>query len=266
MLDSLLHVTIFGVCLGELSMGLCLLRSHISLDRDVEEFLEILNRFHQVTLLLVNVTNFLIAFSLLWLVVGSLGGLQTLLEVIEGFLEIVLFLHLICNSLIDTHQFLTDFLFQFILVTFFSLSEGRYQILHCMVYVVDLLLADTETHVSLGLSLEVLVLDTDVQAFLVEVGGRLVIVKIFKLLGDSSILLKAGIYILAAEVILSIYEVVTQFLQTIFRLLEWLLLDPTKFVVVLLRNVWLDLRGCGVRRDIVEVHVRLEVTFLHQID
>lgn len=58
-----------------------------------------------------------------------------------------------------------------------------------MEYVHNFLFADTEAHVSLGLTFGILVLDTDVKALLVKVRSGLVIVEIFKLLGDVSILL-----------------------------------------------------------------------------
>ena len=90
--------------------------------------------------------------------------------------------------MVDAHQFLADLFLKFVQIAVLRLSEGRYQIGHRVEYVHDLLLADAETHVGLGLALGVLVLYADVQALLVEIRSRLIIVKIFKLFGDAGVL------------------------------------------------------------------------------
>jgi len=50
-----------------------------------------------------DVTNFLVAFGLLIFVLGSLRRIKTFLEVLKGLIEIVLFLELRGNNLIDSY-------------------------------------------------------------------------------------------------------------------------------------------------------------------
>lgn len=74
--------------------------------------------------------------------------------------------------------------------------QGRYQIIHGVVNVHDLLLADAATHISLGYSLVILVLYANFEALLVEIGSRLEIVEVLKLHGHLSVLLQASIDVL----------------------------------------------------------------------
>lgn len=172
-------------------------------------------------------TNFLIALSFLLLVFRSLRGLQALLEVLERLLEIVLFLHLKGNSLVDSDELLTDNFLQLDLIAIFGFAEGRYQILFGMEDVHDLFLADTQAHVGFSLTLKVLVLHTDVEALLVEIGGSLEIVKVFELLSHTGILLEAGVNVLSSVVVFSVDKVVAEFQETILSLLKLLLLNFT---------------------------------------
>jgi len=105
--------------------------------------------------------------------------------------------------------------------------QGRYQIIHGVVYVHHLLLADAATHIGLGYSLVVLVLYADVQALLVEIGSRLEIVQVLKLHGHLSVLLQASIDVLNSQLIFGIHEVVAEFLKTLLSLLKLLLLNFT---------------------------------------
>lgn len=73
-------------------------------------------------------SNFLIAFSFLSFILSSLGGIQTLLEELQCLLEIVLFLLLQGDGLVDADKFLTDFLLELGRVALLSLAQGRYQI------------------------------------------------------------------------------------------------------------------------------------------
>ena len=94
-----------------------------------------------------------------------------------------------------------------------------------MEYIHDFLLTNTQTHISFGFSFSVLIFYTDVQALLIEIGSRLVVVEVFKLFGHSSILFKTSINILTSIVVLSANEIVTELKQGIFGLLELFLLN-----------------------------------------
>ena len=181
-------------------------------------------------------------------------------------MEVVLFLLLKCDCLVDSDELLTDNFLQLDLIAIFGFAEGRYQILFGMEDVHDLFLADTQAHIGFGLTLKVLVLHTDVEALLVEIGGRLIIVEVFKLFSDSSILFKASVDVLAPVIVLSINEVITELEQAIFSLLELLLLNSSQFIVILLGNMGFDLTWRGIGGNIIEIHIGLQVTLLHQFD
>jgi hypothetical protein len=135
-----------------------------------------------------------------------------------------------------------------------------------MEYIHDFLLTNSEPHVRFGLTFSILILYADVKTLLIKVTRRLIIVKIFELLGNICILLKASINVLASVVIFSIDEVAAEVEQTFLGLLELLLLDSTKFVIILLRDVRLYLAGSSVGRDIVKINIGLQVAFLHQFN
>ena len=103
------------------------------------------------------------------------------------------------------------------------------------------LLTDTKAHISFSLSLSILVLHTDVQALLVKIRSCLIIVQVLKLFSNTSILLETLVYVFTSVVVFSVDKVATKLHKTLFGLLELLLLDSSKFIVILLRNVRLDL-------------------------
>jgi hypothetical protein len=99
-------------------------------------------------------------------------------------------------------------------------------VVHSLEDVQDLLLADTETLQSVDLPGGVLVLDGDIKASLVEVGGGLPIVELLELLGDLGILLQAllDIFVVLTVaftlVVLSLLQVVAERQQRVLILLE----------------------------------------------
>lgn len=101
-----------------------------------------------------------------------------------------------------------------------------------MVDVLHLLLANTKSHPCLGFTLRELFLNTDIEALLVKVGSRLVIVKVFKLFGNRRVLLQALIDLLLQIVVLSVYKAVAEFQETLLGLFELLLLDFTLLEIV----------------------------------
>ena len=103
-----------------------------------------------------------------------------------------------------------------------------------MEYIHDFFLTDSEPHVSFSFTLCILILDTDVKTLLIEVRSSLVIVKIFELFGNICILLQACVNILTSVVIFCTNKVAAEFKQTFLSLLELLLLDSSKLVIILL--------------------------------
>ena len=103
------------------------------------------------------------------------------------------------------------------------------------------LLTDTKAHISFSLSLSILILHTDVQALFVKIRSRLIIVQVFKLLSNTSILLKARVNVFTSVVIFSVDEVTPELHEAFIGLLELLLLNSSKFIVVLLRDVRFNL-------------------------
>ena len=127
MLNGFLYIFVLGVSLSQLSMSLSLFRRHFCFFWDLQEFAQILDRFRQVTLSLINVAYFLVAFCFLWSVLGSLRCLQTFLEILQCFLKIfVFFLLLESNGLIHSDKFFTNFLFELIKTSFFGFLKGSY--------------------------------------------------------------------------------------------------------------------------------------------
>lgn len=147
------------------------------------------------------------------------------MEELKCRFEVILFLFLESDGLIHSNEFLTDYFLKILDVGIFSFAEGRYQIGHGVEYVHDFLLAKTKTHVGVGLTLRILVFNTDVQTLLVEIGGSLIIVKILELLGHLRILLETLVNLFSPLVVLSGNEVVTKVQETFLRLLELLLLN-----------------------------------------
>ena len=61
-----------------------------------------------------DMSNFLVALSLLVFIFGSLCGVQAFLEVLKSFVEIKSLLELRCNDLIDSHELSANFFFNFL--------------------------------------------------------------------------------------------------------------------------------------------------------
>jgi hypothetical protein len=80
MLDGLVHIAILRVDLRKLLMSFTRLRLVVGLLAQLEEFVQKFYRFVKVAKHLVDVTNFLVAFSLLVSIFGTLRGVQAFLE------------------------------------------------------------------------------------------------------------------------------------------------------------------------------------------
>jgi hypothetical protein len=159
MLDGCLDVAVLGVSLSQLLMSVSLLVLVVVLLAHLQELLQLDYGSVQVTQLLIDKPNPLVTVSLLLAVVGSLGDVQTLLKELERLAELLPLLELYSYVLVDSHQLLADDPLQLGDAAINSFLEGSLQIVHGLKYVQNLLLADTQALVSIGLSLDVLVIN-----------------------------------------------------------------------------------------------------------
>ena len=92
--------------------------------------------------------------------------------------------------------------------------------LHCFELVEDLLFTDTESTMGLCLALNILKFDRDVEAALVEVGSRFVIIELLVHLRHLLVDVETVARLLLAPVELSFLQVVTDLCQVVGRLLR----------------------------------------------
>lgn len=133
MLDGSVHVSVLGVRLGELSVrfralrgpagGLALLVCFL---RDLQEFVQELDGLNEVSLSLIDVSNFLVAFGFLRPVLSPLRGIEALFEKLERLLEIVLLLLLQGDCLVHSDELFADLLLQLDVVAILSLAQSGY--------------------------------------------------------------------------------------------------------------------------------------------
>mmetsp|Transcript_24754 Transcript_24754/g.38543 ORF Transcript_24754/g.38543 Transcript_24754/m.38543 type:complete len:250 (-) Transcript_24754:443-1192(-) len=199
MLDGCVDVAVLAVSLSELLVGLTSLGFIIGFFTEGQEFIQELNGFLQVTELLVNMTNFLIAFGLLLAVFSPLRGVQALLEELQGLVVVVHVLEADGDDLIHSDQFLRNVLLNFLNVAMDDLLQGRFQIILGVEDVQYLLFADAEAFVGFCFAYYILGINTGIEALLVEIRSRFIVVKSFKLLGYSSVFFEALLDVVLPE-------------------------------------------------------------------
>lgn len=199
-------------------------------------------------------------------VVRVSSNVQTLLEKLQREVELILVQVLVSDELVNAHQVLRDNLLDLVLLAVLCLLESRFQMVHSLELVVDLLLADTETAMRLSLSLDVLKLDGDVEAPLVEVRSRFVIAVPSELLRHLLVHNETVARLLVPPVELTLHECVTDARQVVWGLFG-LNLDFLVELLLLLESItWLDSRGSRPVGQVEEVDVRLHKTFGQQSD
>ena len=266
MLDRLVHVSILRVRLSQLLMRLTCFRFVVRFFTQLQELVQEFYSFFQVTQHLVDVTDFLVAFCLLIPIFSSLGSVEALLEELQRLVEVVLVLELNGDDLVHSYKFSGDLFLDFAKISVDCLLESSFQISHCIENIEDFLFTNSETHISLGFSLDKLGLNTDIEALLVVVGCRLVVIELLELLSHYSLLLEA-IFGLALPVkALGTDQVVAQLQQRLLRLLELALLSFVQLVLLLESLRWLDLAGSRLRGDVEEVYIGLQEALLHELD
>ncbi len=144
--------------------------------------------------------------------------------------------------------------------------ESRFQIVFGVEDVQHLLLADTQALVGLGLAHDVLGVDTGVEALLVEVRSRFIVVKRFELLSNNSVLAEALLDVVLAQEALGVLEVLAELEESLLVLLELALFALVQFVLLLELLARFDFGGRGLGGDVEEIDVGLQVARLHQLD
>ena len=138
--------------------------------------------------------------------------------------------------------------------------------LHGWELVEHFLFADTEATVRIGLSLDVLKLDGDVQAARVEVRSRLVVVVALIHLSHPLVSLETVTSLLFAPVKFSLFQSVANVGQLLRCLLKRLLDMLVQFLLLKKLLAWLNLGRCRLVRQIEEVDVGLHEALAEQLD
>ena len=150
---------------------------------------------------------------------------------------------------------------------------SSFHVVHGLEYVQDLLLADTETLVCIYLACGVFVLNGDIEAAFMEIGGGLPIIKFLELLGNLGVLLQAllDIFVVLTVsltlIVLSLFEVVAEGKEGVLVLLESCLsrtLVEALFLFKLDRR--LDLARSRIRCNVEEIDIGLQITLLEESD
>jgi len=165
-------------------MSFDLLTAITSLLAQVKEHLALLDSTFELALRLVNHTDLLIALSFNVSILSFTSHLQALLEELERHVELAALQILISDHLVDTDQVLRDVTYDVDELTdLLRLLKRRFKMKHRRELVEDLFFADTKATMGFRLTFSVVELDGDVEAALVEVGGRFVVVESNILLG-----------------------------------------------------------------------------------
>jgi len=118
-----------------------------SVNAELQELIQEINGFLEVTKLFMDVSDLLVALSLLILVFWSLRRIKALLEVPEGFIIIKVILELSGDDLVHSDQLSRDFFFNFLQVTITSFISGSFQIIFSVRIDVEyLFFADSKPH------------------------------------------------------------------------------------------------------------------------
>lgn len=181
-------------------------------------------------------------------------------------------LELTGDDLIYSNKLAANFFFNFLKCTTFNGSfQSRFKATFGVENIEDFFFADTEAHVSFGFTFDVLIFHTDVEAFLIEIGGSFIVHKLLKLLSNSGVLLHTVLDLIIAVKLFSVLKVLTEG-KELFLLIfvvfsyEFSLLSLVEFVFFLKFGRGLDFRWGTLRGDVEEVDVGLEVTLLHELD
>lgn len=137
---------------------------------------------------------------------------------------------------------------------------------HGLLLVHDLFLGISKPEVGFSLSFDILVFHRDVKTSFVEIGCSLEVLVVLELLCEHGINFKGGLKVLLSHFLLTLYQIVPQLSQIVWRLLKLLLLALLELVFLEEGLTRVDVLWRGVRADIKEIHVRLHVALFQQFD
>ena len=138
--------------------------------------------------------------------------------------------------------------------------------LHSWELVRDFLFADTKTAMSLSLSFDVLKLNGDIQAALMEIRSRFVIVVAHIHLSHALVSFETVTGCAISPVELAVLETLTDLSQLLWRLVKSLLDLLVKFLVLLKLFAGLNSGWSRLRRQIEEVDVGAHEALRKQLD
>lgn len=181
-------------------------------------------------------------------------------------------LELASDDLIYSHKLATNLFLDFLKCTTLNGSiQSRFEATFGVENVKNFFFTNSETHVSFGLSFDVLSLNTDVKTFLIEIRSSFIVHKLLKLLGNSGVLLHTVLDLIIAVKLFGILKALTEG-KELFLLIfvvfsyEFSLLSLVEFVFFLQFGRRLDFRWGTLRGDVEEVDVGLQVALLHELD
>ena len=156
------------------------------------------------------------------------------MEVPKGFVIIKVILELYGDDLIHSDQLSGDLFFNFLQVTITSFISGSFQkIFGVRIDVKHLFFADTKAHKRFGFSLDEFSFTTDIKALFVEVRGSFIVIQLFKLISNDSLLFQTLFGISFSVEAFSANKVLAELHQRLFGLLELALLSLVQFVFFL---------------------------------
>jgi len=167
---------------------------------------------------------------------------------------------LIGNHLIDADQILRDLLNNDDKLAALCLLESRFEVMHGWELVEYFLFADTKTTVGQSFSLEVFELDRNVQATLMEVAGRFIVVEANIHLCHSLVSFETVILRLFAPVKLTIVESLGDLHEVLGCLVQSLLHILVEIFLLIEPIAWLNATRCRLICEIEEIDIRLHET------
>ena len=212
-----------------------------------------------------NETYSLVAFSFLFFVISAFWSLKAFFEIFKRAIKFITRGEVDGDNLVNTDQFTRDFTLNLWKAWVLSLLKSCFKVIHSFENVENLLLANTETLVSFGLTFSMLGFNWYVKASLVEVRSSFPIVKLFELLSHTKVLSEAILNISFSLIVLSLLEIIGKGKKWILGLLKLCLASTLIQTLLLLQlDAWLNLTGGSVRCDIEKVNIWLKIALLYK--
>jgi len=146
-LYCLRDVVILAVGFREFFMSFALLVFILVFLAEHQEFREVFNRSHHVSLLFADQTDLLVAFSFFVHVVGLLRHVNTLLIKLQRHFILRLILVFLRNLLVDTDQVLEDLYLDSIQVALSRFGKCSFELTHGLKLIEDIFFTKAETFI-----------------------------------------------------------------------------------------------------------------------